>query len=73
MLPFELFNEGFHFRRAWLVSVVRGEQMAIDPVCGTEVDERATKHQAEHHDKTYFFCSEDCRNEFVGDPEDYVD
>jgi Cu+-exporting ATPase len=46
--------------------------MAIDPVCGMEVDERTTKDRAMHEGSTYYFCSKDCREEFEASPEDYV-
>jgi Cu+-exporting ATPase len=38
--------------------------MAIDPVCGMEVDER-TALSAEHEGKTYYFCSPGCRDKFL--------
>ena len=44
--------------------------MAIDPVCGMEVDDSTTK--AVHEGTTYYFCSKDCRDEFVAFPEDYI-
>jgi P-type Cu+ transporter len=46
--------------------------MAIDPVCGMEVDERTTKDKATHEGTTYYFCSQDCREEFQASPEDYI-
>jgi YHS domain-containing protein len=46
--------------------------MAIDPVCGMEVDERNSKEKAMHEGTAYYFCSKDCRDEFQASPEDYV-
>ena len=46
--------------------------MAIDPVCGMEVDERTTKDKASHENTTYYFCSKDCKDEFQASPEDYI-
>ena len=46
--------------------------MAIDPVCGMEVDERTTKERAAHEGTIYYFCSRDCREEFEAAPEDYI-
>lgn len=46
--------------------------MAIDPVCGMEVDDRSTKERAVYEGTTYYFCSEDCREEFQAAPEDYI-
>jgi Cu+-exporting ATPase len=46
--------------------------MAIDPVCGMEVDERTTEDKATYQGTTYYFCSEDCKDEFEASPEDYI-
>src|SRR5690349_11174477 len=37
---------------------------AIDPICGMTVDE-ATARSADRDSKTYYFCSEHCRQAFV--------
>ena len=40
-----------------------------DPVCKMEVvPEAQDTKRWEHGGKTYFFCSEDCRDNFVADP-----
>jgi len=46
--------------------------MAIDPVCGMEVDEKTAKHTTTHEDKTYYFCSGGCKSRFESNPEQYV-
>jgi len=46
--------------------------MAIDPVCKMEVDEKRSKCRSEYEDRTYYFCSEECKQEFDEDPEEYV-
>ena len=46
--------------------------MAIDPVCGMEVDERTTKDKSTYEGTTYYFCSDDCKEEFEASPGDYV-
>ena len=38
--------------------------MAIDPICGMEVDEK-TALSAEHEGNTYYFCSPGCRDKFL--------
>ena len=38
-----------------------------DPVCGMTVDE-ATAIHAERDGKTYYFCSEGCRQKFLSAP-----
>ena len=46
--------------------------MAIDPVCGMEVEEKNAKDRSDFEGKTYYFCSADCREEFDESPEEYV-
>jgi YHS domain-containing protein len=46
--------------------------MAIDPVCGMEVEEKSAIDQSTYNGKTYYFCSADCREEFDESPEEYV-
>lgn len=47
--------------------------IAIDPVCGMEVQTEAAQHTADHQGTTYFFCSKGCRLEFGDDPQTYLD
>jgi Cu+-exporting ATPase len=45
--------------------------MAIDPVCGMQVDENQARElglSAEHNGQEYFFCSEACRQAFAVNP-----
>jgi len=46
---------------------------AIDPVCGMSVEEADAPATADHDGATYYFCSTDCQEEFVVNPEDYAD
>jgi YHS domain-containing protein len=46
--------------------------MAIDPVCGMEVDEKTAADQSTYENKTYYFCSKDCKTTFDADPEEYA-
>ena len=46
--------------------------MAIDPVCGMEVEEKSAKDNSSYNGRTYYFCSADCREEFDESPEEYV-
>ncbi|HYB44237.1 MAG TPA: heavy metal translocating P-type ATPase [Candidatus Methylomirabilis sp.] len=45
--------------------------LALDPVCGMEVDPAGAAGRAVHGGVTYWFCSEHCRDSFVADPERY--
>jgi YHS domain-containing protein len=53
----------------------RTEAMAIDPVCGMEVEISTTPPALtfEHDGTTYYFCSRGCLLEFEEDPEKYLD
>lgn len=44
-----------------------------DPVCGTSLDTNSMETMLEHFGgKTYYFCSDACRREFLREPEVYV-
>lgn len=46
--------------------------MAIDPVCGMQVDEKTAKNKVEYKGTTYYFCSPGCKFTFNENPEDYI-
>jgi YHS domain-containing protein len=46
--------------------------MAIDPVCGMQVDKQTTTFRAEHNGEIYYFCSRGCMLEFEEKPEKYL-
>ncbi len=46
--------------------------MPRDPVCGKTVD-KSTPFQEELEGKTYFFCGEECQDEFDFNFEEYVE
>lgn len=45
---------------------------AVDPVCGMTVEESDAVATVEHGGDTYYFCSQDCADEFSDNPEDYT-
>ena len=47
--------------------------IAIDPVCGMEVQTDTAQNTAEHQGTTYYFCGKGCRLEFGDDSEKYLD
>lgn len=47
--------------------------MAIDPVCGMQVDEKTADWSAEYKGKTYYFCAPGCLSAFREEPEKYLD
>ncbi len=44
----------------------------IDPVCGMELTPGQVEAQARYKGKAYFFCSEECRQTFTENPEEFV-
>jgi YHS domain-containing protein len=47
--------------------------MAIDPVCGMEVDtSNPPGGTSEYNGKTYYFCSKGCKVSFDKNPEKYL-
>jgi len=46
--------------------------MAIDPVCGMEVDEKTAAGKSEYKGKTHYFCAPGCKAAFDRDPEKYL-
>jgi len=46
--------------------------MAKDPVCGMEIEKDIAKGSVEHMGKTFFFCSEECKNKFEKEPMKYM-
>jgi P-type Cu+ transporter len=47
--------------------------MAIDPVCGMQVDPATAASSSEYKDQTYYFCSIGCKKQFDRNPEQFVD
>jgi YHS domain-containing protein len=46
--------------------------MAVDPVCGMEVDEKKAAATYEYKGKTYYFCAVGCKDKFVKTPEKFL-
>lgn len=46
--------------------------MAIDPVCGMEVDEQSPAATSEYQGKKYYFCAPGCKAAFDKEPEKYL-
>jgi YHS domain-containing protein len=46
--------------------------VAVDPVCGMEVDEDHAEYETMYRGKKYYFCSAVCEEEFSRDPESYI-
>jgi YHS domain-containing protein len=46
--------------------------IAIDPVCGMQVETDLTDLKLEHDGTTYWFCGKGCLLEFKDDPDKYL-
>jgi xanthine dehydrogenase accessory factor len=48
------------------------EAMALDPICGMQVDISSAKYIYEHAGTIYYFCSAGCQKKFAENPEQYL-
>jgi YHS domain-containing protein len=46
--------------------------MAEDPICNMEVDEQTAEFKSQYGSQTYYFCSEECKEQFELRPEQYA-
>ncbi len=46
--------------------------MDKDPVCGMTVSRGEEAGSSQYQDKTYYFCSPDCKRQFDRNPQQYV-
>jgi YHS domain-containing protein len=46
--------------------------MEVDPVCGMRIESEEAAGTADHEGKTYYFCSQTCRDAFAADPSAYA-
>jgi YHS domain-containing protein len=47
--------------------------MAMDVVCGMEVDEGTAPAKTDYEGRTYFFCSNSCKQDFLENPDRYLE
>ncbi len=47
--------------------------VAIDRVCGMEVEVETAVHVSEYNGVKYYFCGKGCKLDFDDDPERYLD
>ena len=47
-------------------------EATVDPVCGMEVNPENAAGKSEYAGRTYYFCSEQCRNRFDENPAQYA-
>lgn len=46
--------------------------MAIDPVCGIQVDEKKAAAVSDYQGQKYYFCAVGCKKAFDQNPEKYL-
>jgi YHS domain-containing protein len=46
--------------------------LAKDPVCKMEVDEKTAKYKSAYMGKIFYFCSASCKGDFDKNPTSYV-
>lgn len=46
--------------------------MQRDPVCGMQVDEKKAKATSEHNGQKVYFCSDQCKQKFDQNPQQYA-
>jgi Cu+-exporting ATPase len=47
--------------------------MGLDPVCKMEVNPASAEAQSEYEGQTFYFCSEECKQKFDANPQQYLD
>ena len=53
-------------------TAIQEDTMTTDPVCGMQVDEKTAPAKTNYGGKTYYFCSQDCADDFTKDPAKYT-
>lgn len=46
--------------------------MQTDPVCRMQVDEQKAAGKSDYQGKTFYFCSETCKQQFDHNPQQYT-
>jgi YHS domain-containing protein len=52
---------------------MEGDNVAVDPICKMDVDEKSAKWVSEYKGKKYYFCAPGCKKQFEADPEKYAE
>jgi YHS domain-containing protein len=47
-------------------------EMAVDPVCGMQVNPATAAGKTEYQGRTYYFCGVACQRDFEEDPEKFL-
>lgn len=55
------------------IAQLQAGEKVVCPGCGHEIKKADAKITYEHEGKTYYFCSEGCKEKFVKNPEEYLE
>jgi YHS domain-containing protein len=47
--------------------------MTTDPVCGMNIEESDAQFKSDYDGRTFYFCSDACKEQFDADPEAFAD
>jgi YHS domain-containing protein len=47
--------------------------MTTDPVCGMTIEESEAQFKSDYDGRTFYFCSDGCKEQFDADPEAFAD
>jgi P-type Cu+ transporter len=47
--------------------------MGLDPVCKMEINPASAEAQSEWGGQTFYFCSDECKEQFDREPQRYID
>ena len=50
----------------------QGAQPQIDPVCGMHIDPKEAPDTSSYQGQTYYFCSQECKQEFDRSPHQFA-
>jgi YHS domain-containing protein len=53
-------------------STAQHDSKALDPVCGAPIDTEKSDFLRELDNRTYYFCTDRCRNKFNTNPDKYI-
>ena len=55
------------------ISEVREDRIMVkDPICGMDIDPQAAFATRQHMGQTFYFCSQNCVDQFEADPHKYA-
>lgn len=56
----------------FLTHISKESEIAIDFVCGMNIEKKSTPYCFEYRGITFYFCSRPCKEDFENNPQEYV-